>query len=585
MRIFKKINSLAHNKGLIFYTIIIVTALLIIWIFNNLVNIKKQEIMSVLENQADNIEKTFQSKIDDTYAIAKSINNQIISNPNDKTYIYNVLKNFESTPQLNQTFSWTVFSWMDKNDKIIINTVDGIAKDYHNDLSQRDYVQFVKNSSKVKIGLPTTGAVSNKFVIPGGIGSFDASGEYLGAVVFGLEIDILAKILYGALSNYNIRLDIIDSEGNYVLTANNCTLGHDEKSSIDKILSKASNEYDGKMQTVVDIGFFGNARAIYVKKIKGAPYFIALKYNQTALKNEIRRYILSKSLEILIILIISTFLLFIIYKRESLNSRKVRILKNVAESSNKAKTEFMIQTAHEFRNFLFGIQGAAEVVKNDLQLYKKGKLTENYVKQDIELTAEIIQTTRELLTFVNDMIDLNQAETGEFRIDKTYESVDLEKIITQAIKLLFSKALENKIKFDVKIKKDLHHLSDLDPRRIKQILINLISNAIKYSPNGSVIEIFANNIEEDRKIRKINNVTKSIKSRRVEIIIKDHGYGMSESEIDIIFKKDKIFNGSNGEVNSLGLGMPIVKYLVEKQDGILEIKSEKNKGTTVTVIL
>ncbi len=577
MKITKKVNSLFYSNGVIFYAVIIATLLLIFWVLNSFINIKKQEINSILENEAANIERIFQSKIDDTAAIAKSINDQIIGH-NDKKYIYNVLKSFKATPQLNQSFSWTSFGWIDADNKLVADSVKGIYETPL-DLSDENFISLLKNSSKIKLGLPEFYNAIDKFIIPGGVGSFDEKNQFIGAVVFGFEVDVLAKILYGAISNFNLRLDIIDQKGNHILTANNCVMGHAEEIRLDQTLSKIIDSYQVKNGTAINIGWFTEPSAIYVKRIGDTPYFVTLKYNQKVLKREMQNYILAKSFEISSIFLIAAILLIIVYKREALHSRKINILKNVAENSNKAKSEFMLQIAHEIRNYLYGIQGAAEIVKNDLSDYKKGKIDKIYLQQDIELTSEITVTVADLLAFVNDMIDLNQVESGEFKIFESKEPLDLEKIIMQSVKLLYSKALENHVKFEIKIAKNLHRLSGLDPRRVKQIMINLVSNAIKYSLSDSVVEITASNLGE-RKLKKINSLTKVKKLQRVEITVKDYGRGMAISEINL----DKIFSKKNN-INSLGLGLPIVKYLVEKQGGILEIESEKNKGTKVTIIL
>ncbi len=276
-------------------------------------------------------------------------------------------------------------------------------------------------------------------------------------------------------------------------------------------------------------------------------------------------------------------LLFSIY-REKQQTQKILELKRMAEQANEAKSEFLAQSVHEFKNFVFGIQGCAEIIKSDLKnlIHKieSGSTSDqaknlHELKIDFEFSLDIIDSAYELTDFINDLIDLNQAESGEFKINKNPNPTDIDNILKQSVKLMQKRAKKSNILIITKIEENLYQPLLLDQRRVKQVVINLISNAVKYSPQETVIEVFAKTIDDE----------KGIKPKRVEIIFRDHGFGMTEEEVEIALQKYKtIENANSGKVDSTGLGLPIVKYLVEKQGGTLEIKSEKNLGTTIRVV-
>ncbi len=109
----------------------------------------------------------------------------------------------------------------------------------------------------------------------------------------------------------------------------------------------------------------------------------------------------------------------------------------------------------------------------------------------------------------------------------------------------------------------------LDAKRIKEVLTNLISNAVKYSPKQSEVKITAKNSFENNQ-------------EFLEICVVDQGFGMTNSQIQTAFQKYQTIQNPNlGSVDSFGLGLPITKQLVELQNGKLEVRSELNKGTEI----
>ncbi len=187
------------------------------------------------------------------------------------------------------------------------------------------------------------------------------------------------------------------------------------------------------------------------------------------------------------------------------------------------------------------------------------------------MVQEIYQQAEELTGFVEDLLDTNQSEDGEFKLGKKQicNIVDLTK---RMVILNKNFALENRInlELDNKAKRKIINV-ECDVRRLKQILNNIISNAVKYSNPNSVV------------ILQI-----SLTKDEVCIATIDQGIGMSEEEIKMALfgnGEEIIKSGLNKVFDSHGLGMPIIKKLIELHKGRLEINSSKGFGTEVKIFL
>jgi signal transduction histidine kinase len=177
---------------------------------------------------------------------------------------------------------------------------------------------------------------------------------------------------------------------------------------------------------------------------------------------------------------------------------------------------------------------------------------------------EIKQTVFEMNELVHDLLDVGVINSGNFAVDMS-KKINVCDLMTRAVKLNYDYALRRNISLKTEITKDINPIN-LDSKRLKQILTNLISNSIKYSPKNTEVKISA----------------EIIKEKFLEIKIIDQGFGMTESEIEIAFQKYQTINNPNsGTVDSFGLGLPIVKQLTESMNGKIEMKSEVNVGTEV----
>lgn len=237
--------------------------------------------------------------------------------------------------------------------------------------------------------------------------------------------------------------------------------------------------------------------------------------------------------------------------------RKLKKSKEEAERANQSKTDFLARVSHEIRTPLNAILGFAEQLK----------LTDLNSSQE-EYVNIINKSSEHLLSLINDILVLSKIEAGQIRFDKS--PFKLTYTIEYLYKAMLVKAQEKQINFTYHIDKSLDQVLLGDQFRLRQILINMLSNAIKFTNSGSV---------------KLNCVLdeETKDTVRVKFDVTDTGIGIHPKNLKAIFKRFKQADPSITKTyGGTGLGLSICKNLIELQAGSLSVSSEENVGTTFT---
>jgi len=533
----------------IFIASLLCVIILITIVFNHFVDGYQNDIENQLELALTSAEGKFKDNIEFTESLINIINSQIVGDIDNKKYIVNVLKKYRANPNLTSTFSWTIFSWANGDHLITVDAKYGIMKKPF-DLSIRDYIPYTKlNPEKLILGKPVYGSTSEKWMIPGGVGLFDKNKKYLGAMTIGLEIEKLISIIQSAINNKDVKFAIIDQEYKDILSqkAIDC-------SWVIKNLQKLN-----KGDVYKEVKIFQKKSNYIAKKLEDHPYYIYAVYDKNKISQYNWNFFLSRLLEIFVISTISTALLIFIYKRERRVKYKLYKAKKEAVKASQSKSAFLSSVSHELQSPISNIVTACYLLKER----KRDEEEKN------EIIADIEEFSHGALSFIRDLLDIGQTESGNFKLGELQEE-DINDIILRSIKLNKGRALDFGIYLKTKLDKDLP-LFKCDQRRMKQIFVNLISNSIKYSPANSVINI---------------STIFSQKENKIEILIEDSGFGMTEEQIKIALARyGTIKNNNSAFVDSTGLGLPIVNQLVKDHGGNLIIKSTINIGTIVVVEL
>ena len=235
---------------------------------------------------------------------------------------------------------------------------------------------------------------------------------------------------------------------------------------------------------------------------------------------------------------------------------------DAAESANKAKTAFLSNMSHEIRTPMNAIIGLNSIALNDPTASEE-------VKKYLEKS---VASAHHLLGIINDILDMSRIESGRMTVKN--EEFLLDDALKQVNGIISEQCRDKGLVYDQRKvgKIDKYYIGDA--MKLKQVLINILGNAVKFTPEGGTVSLV---IEEKARFDK-----KAV----VEFVISDTGIGMSKEFLPHIFEPFSQEESSpTGKYGSTGLGMSITKSIVELMNGTITVDSEKGKGTSFSVTI
>ncbi len=235
--------------------------------------------------------------------------------------------------------------------------------------------------------------------------------------------------------------------------------------------------------------------------------------------------------------------------------------KLMAEEANRFKGEFLANMSHELRTPLNAIIGFSEIMRAETF----GKLgSDRYV----EYSKDILDSSRHLLGIINDILDLSKADAGKLQLYE--EEVDLRQEVQDAVRLFSEHALDVGLKLKIELPETPPPLW-ADRRKIKQILLNLLSNALKFTPPGGDVRVSSDVDPFNGDLR---------------LMVSDSGIGIAPKDIEKVFSAfGQVESSLSRRFEGTGLGLPLSVALVELHGGKLELESTVGVGTKITVRL
>jgi signal transduction histidine kinase/CheY-like chemotaxis protein len=241
------------------------------------------------------------------------------------------------------------------------------------------------------------------------------------------------------------------------------------------------------------------------------------------------------------------------------SNEELKIANIKSEEASLLKSQFLSNVSHELRTPLYGVIGMADIIESEHVELKKDK----YFKA-------LKFSSNYLLSLINDVLNVYKIEDTKFEL--IYDNIEIRKEIQVIIESLSVIAKSNKNTLNVEISEALPQFIKTDLTRFSQIVINLISNSLKFTKNGNVLI-------------KLELITIN-KEPKIQIKVEDNGIGIPEEYVDKIFEKFvQVDVNLNEQYKGTGLGLSIVKSLVNLFHGEIFLKSEINKGTVFTVQL
>ncbi len=227
--------------------------------------------------------------------------------------------------------------------------------------------------------------------------------------------------------------------------------------------------------------------------------------------------------------------------------------------ANRAKSEFLANMSHELRTPLNAIIGFSELIGNE----SFGPVGDPKYR---DYAQDISESGKHLLALINDILDLSKIESGRLELEE--ENVDVADTIRSCLRLMAERARSGGLELATEIDETTYSLLRADPRMLKQILFNMLSNAIKFTPPGGKVTVRAWHNRHSGYI----------------IQVVDDGIGMALDDIPKALSRFGQIDSTLGrKYEGTGLGLPLTKSLAELHGGSLDLQSEAGAGTTVTV--
>ena len=248
-------------------------------------------------------------------------------------------------------------------------------------------------------------------------------------------------------------------------------------------------------------------------------------------------------------------------EKEAVYAKQIEKVATEAQHANQAKTRFLFNMSHDIRTPMNAIIGYTQLLENNL----------DNKKQALDYISKLKSSSTILLSLINYILEMTQIESGKLDLKKEIGDLDdLVKNINVVVEPLIK---EKKLHYSYHLEIKHHHII-CDKTKLREIVLNILSNAIKYTSEGGNVELLIQEISFE------NNKVK------YHFIIIDNGIGMKEDFLPHIFEEfAREKTSTESKVPGVGLGLPIVKSLIDMMNGTIQVESKLNKGTKFTVEL
>lgn len=539
---------------------------------------------AILKSTTVHIEELLLDGIGYNGYIMEYLGNNIRNNPKDLKHISDLLSSFKYSKTSGMTTVRDTLFWADTKSNILVSSNKGIIEPFN--ISDRSYIKkAVAQPEKIHLGKVIYGRISHEWAIPTVLGIKDDKDNYVGALIFGFKLKNFKNKISRSLTNKNISYAVFNYSGKAIISSDKFIVDEGTLNNVNKAINNSQNT--GKFD---DFSIFSdNEHDGFYRKNDENSYIIITKYNNGYFHNRFSDILRSRLFELIIVLailgLIFYFLVRIVFHPLNNLSKASRLIMqnrdneadipqniNISEiydlaqqlrslrqykfdlvQARKSQERFFANMSHELRTPLNGILNFSSMMKDEMF----GEMPDDYK----DMANDIYNSGTYLLKLLNDILNFSNMDIGKIKINK--EKINLVNEIKEVVKLTIPKSSAN-ITYEIKDEIKL----EADRKMLKQMLLEVLSNSAKFTNSGHItIKAFYD-------------------KEKLIIEVQDSGIGIKEEELKELNKDFGQMGDGYSRIQSQGngLGIFLVKKMMELHQGQFEIDSEFGKGTTVRLI-
>ena len=437
----------------------------------------------------------------------------------------------------------------------------------------------LKNKDK-KIAIASTPDPELELVLLGVPCEYDMNnGKKSVALVGGIDIEFISNTLSLDDQNTETYSHIIRRNGDFVIKSGSAVLNNyyerlkkmvldtDER-GVDYYIKNFQNAINEKVLYSDILSTSEGIRCVYSTPLSYSEWYLVTAMSYDALDDIIleldNQRLISFLMALSMMYIIFMVVFVIFYKLAKNQLLQVKQARNEAIKANQAKSEFLSNMSHDIRTPMNAIVGMTTIATANID--DKAQLK--------NCPKKITLSSRHLLGLINDILDMSKIESGKMTLN--IELISLREAMESIVSVIQPQVKAKNQKFDIFISNILSENVYCDSVRLNQVLINFMSNAFKFTPEGGEIHIY---VDQEESPKGDNFV-------RVNFRIKDSGIGMTpefqEKMFEAFVREDNL---RVHKTEGTGLGMTINKHIIDAMEGTIEVHSELQKGTEFHVIL
>ena len=440
-------------------------------------------------------------------------------------------------------------------------------------LNPKPFVEaLLQGEQRVAVGIDTAG---NEVVLFGVDAAYPMhNGDRSIGLIAAVPLEYITDFLFLKEEGQLMYYHIIRPDGSFVIQNSNTELRYFfeqlqkqsdsavNESSAENPVEKFSAALKKHEEYTAILEVNGEERQIYGISLPYSEWYLVSVMPYTILDDAInnlgsqRIFMTLLSCASVLIILTVIFLRYFSITRSQMN--ELEKARQVALEANKAKSEFLANMSHDIRTPMNAIVGMTAIAAAHIDDRKQ---VENCLRK-------ITLSSKHLLGLINDVLDMSKIESGKLTL--TTEQISLKEVVEGIVNIMQPQVKTKKQTFDIHVENILTENVWCDGVRLNQVLLNLLSNATKYTPEGGAIHLSL--FEE--------NSPKGERYVRIYIKVKDNGIGMSPDFLKRIYESYSRADGARiHKTEGAGLGMAITKYIVDAMEGTIDIQSEPDKGT------